>query len=82
MKREKLNILYCALRDAIAENKKNHQEKYPTKHDIESVVNIVCSSIWGNGIKSVSIETDSWKIACKKLGIKNTYKAIEDFLKN
>lgn len=60
MRREKLNIFYCALKESMEENVKKNPEKYP-KGDTK---------------------TDSFKIACKKLGIKNTYKAIEDFLKN
>ena len=34
-----------------------------------------------NNIRSVLIDTPAFKLTCKKLGIKNTYIAIEQYLK-
>lgn len=82
MRREKLNIFYCALKESMEENVKKNPEKYPKGYSVDSTVDKICRLILDFGIKSVDTKTDSFKIACKKLGIKNTYKAIEDFLKN
>ncbi len=85
MKREKLVILYVAFKEALTENVKNNPQKYAKSFgsgviDANTASDFIFNQINKDGIESIEIKTDSWKLACKNLGIKNTYKDIKKFL--